>query len=305
MKYANKKYLTWAIPLIAFGLFLALFEGISAKYIFNRDYYDNQAHARDAYVTIDILGDTNELDQLTRTIELYGGGKQTFAFAVQNYFDELRVSTDRTEYSISVESEIDGVPAGYTGWSITRNQAAMNTAASVLAGGSMKQDQYLLTMNDGYENGTEVTVTVAATRPYTKTMVLKFILYTDKADVFYRVEDSAGQAYATLVVMSGVEIGAEGLAVNWGSVNHSSNLLQVDTTDRYVHDSDMTLTTNNPGTGFLTQFTCTRKIEKDSSIQIYFFKKDMTKDYSTEKDLPVTKTNNIYTIYIREKGANG
>ncbi len=296
-KNMHKTLALWLLPLAALGLVLALTSGLTAKYFTTEVFTDNQAGAGDAYFTLDILGDTNELDQLDRTISLYGGGSQSFAFSVQNFFDLLRYSSVVTEYQLSLTVS----DPAYTGASLVYNDAAVNTENTfTLAGGSAQSHRYVLSFADGYADGTEVTVCVSGTAPYTKEMSLTFELKTAPSGVRYRVEDGPGQDYATLVIMSDINIPVGQLEVDWSAVNAQANTLQVDMTNPYVHDANaLTHTVNNPNGGYLTSFFTTKAIPEDGSIQIYFFKKDTSLNLSTNGDLVASMSNDRYFINIQ------
>lgn len=295
------------LPIIAFTLIflLGLIGGLSARYIFNSEYSDNQAKADGFYFTIDLLGDTNETEELTKTIHLYGGKKQKVTFKVQNYFDALRISQDKIIYSVAknVTTE-DGEETEYTknylGKIGLKKDGQVYTSDETL---EVKSEgtahSYELTMPEEYQDNTTVTITVISSEPYKKEMKLNFVLHPYEADVTWRIEDKEESVTASLIIMSDIELEEKQLKIDWSAINQSANVLQIDTTDEDVLD-ELDLTTNDPNSSWLSVAMNTKEIEKSGSIKIVFFKSNPNVNYATVADQAAEfdSTNNIYLVKI-------
>lgn len=277
LKKINIKNRTAKIVIIAFAaLLVCLITGISAKYIIENRGKLTQARALDFYFTVDLLGDTNELSELETDLHLFGGGEKTVSFNVQNYFDTLRINDKDIVYTASLECS----DASYSNKATFTSQPADFT---MKASGGSQQDEFTVKFPAGYETaGKTVTVTavIKSSRPYVKEMKINFILHSDDAPLTYRVEDNAGDNFATLIVMANTDVGAGKLHVDWSSINASANVLQIDTTSPYILDGTLSLNSNTPGDSYLKSVTTTRNMAKGESIQIYFFKSDPNANYN-------------------------
>lgn len=287
------------VPQLIVVLILALILGISAKYISERPHEDNQAKADKFYFTVDLLGDTNAENELEGTYDICGGGQKEVTFSVKNYFDSLRITETDVKYKVSVESSNT-----YNSFSLTCAEASVDVNEEITMSKSVgaKSHAYTLTMNEGYADGTVITVTIASSAPYQKTMKLHFVLNTVGAAVTYRVEDAPGVAYATLIIMTNVDIDAEGIMVDWSNINQAENILQVDTTNPYVLDADLKLTGKNaiPLKGYLSKIYTTQEMVVGESISIYFFKTDKSANYSkgSETTPIIAEKNGVYEVFI-------
>lgn len=274
-------------------LLLSLVVGISAKYIYDTIGEKTQAVALDFYFTIDALGDTNEMDELETDIHLFGGGEKNVAFAVQNYFDTLRINEKDIKYTVELQCN----DAGYENKAVFTQEPDNYTME---ASSGRHQDEFIVKLPTGYEQqGKTVTVTavVKSSSPYVKEMKLNFVLHSEDAPLTYRVEDNTGDNFATLIVMSNDDIPAGKLLIDWSAINQSENVLQIDTTSPHVLDGTLELDSNDPSTSFLKQVTTTRSIAKGESIQIYFFKSNPNENYNIP-DTAVTPVSGIYNISI-------
>jgi len=271
--------------------------GVGAKYIKEFASVRNQIRANEFFFTVDLLGDTQEYSDLDKEIHLFGGEAKSLTFNVQNYFDDLRINDKNITYTVSATCN-----TSYNGFTLT--QGGNTPAASYTLTKDVANHQaFTLALAEGYatlEQNSVVTVTVRSTVPYTKTMKLKFVLHGQPEPVVYRVEDQPGATYATLIVMVSEPVAANQLALNWSSVNQNANVLQIDTNNKYVLDDTLELTTNTPGT-YLQGATLTRSLQEKESMQIYFFKTDPTKDYSTVGDIVAPKENGAYQVVIQER----
>lgn len=279
-KSNNKRRVTPMMVVIALVLTLSLVVGIGARYIYIRSTTRlTQVSALDFYFTVDVLGDTNELTELEKDIYLFGGNTQTATFSVLNYFDELRTNSKAIDYTVKVEDD----NANYDSYTLTSGAESTPLAPSYTftEGGTKQSNDFTLTMNAGYTKTTKVTVTVKSSSPYVKEMKLNFILSRNDAPMKYRVDDKAGNNYATLIIMANEAIAADKIQVSWSDVNATENKLQLDTTSPHVLDGTVIPAANKPASnGYISTITTTRAIKANESIQIYLFKADPNEDYS-------------------------
>jgi len=267
------------------------------KYLANSGYQDNQVVPKTFYFTVDMLGDTvpgSQEHPSTQEFNIYGGGAKTLTFNVQNYFDDTRINAEEITYTASISNEStfnDGLSLKYGG-----NAATEQT----MAGGEKTSHEYTLDFPGGYKDEDRVIVTVASSMPYKKTLTLVFKLHDHKAPVSYRVEDRVGSNYATLYLMFNEDVDKGNMEVVWSSLAEE---IFVDTTSEYILDDNLTLTTNNPATqgGTLETATITKDMKTESSILIYFFKADPSKDYSTlplGEDQAADKSESKYIVNL-------
>jgi len=300
-EYRFKKNKKTIIVLVLAALLLCLFGGVTAAYVWKNVSADNQLTARRFYFTVDLLGDTNPNDPLSRTIDLYGGNTKNFAFRVQNYFDSERISEVDAAYQVTVSSTVNATVNKVNGNDPKTVRSGL--VAYVLAPG--EDQDFNVAIPAGYADGSQVKVTIKAVAPYIKEMTLVINLHTAPARVGYYVEDSVGAPYAKLYVVTTAQLDAGKLVVDWSGYNSSGNALQIDLTNSYFIDETTYLhvSTNDPPTanGFLRTAKTTRAINAGGSIAVMFFKADPSQDYSLgDEESPVTAHENsgVFTVYI-------
>lgn len=270
---------------------------VVAKYVKEKNSVINIS-SDEFYFTVDLLGDTNSEDSLEKTFQFYGGDKKEVTFSVQNYFDEFRITESDIKYTISLDVNL---PTGsvYDSSSVLINDLSDKT----LAKSAKSSNLYTLTVPEGYDNNTEVVITISSTIPYTKTMKLTFVLKTFESEVSYYVIDSAKSLYAELFVTTNVPIPVGKLLVDFSNINSSSNALQVDMTNMYLIDKNGVLNKIEDGETYLKKVNNTIMINTGEAISIKFFKGDISKDYSLESTNinGVSEENEkIYKIIITE-----
>ncbi len=301
----NKKAMPLLFLVVGVAL-LCLMSGILAKYIKTTDDPGNQVGAKDFYFTIDLFkvvdsepeqDDENQI--VERTFGLYGGGQNQLNFKVQNFFDDLRINGEEITYTISYETT-DGLAAVLTNTTTNEVIDAKKADITLVAGESGTSHTYnIKATSDPIPEGSKMIVTVEATKPYAKKMVLTVELHPEQYDVLYRLEDVAGQSYAKLIIMAGVAVDAEKLNIDWSAINTSGNVLQIDTTNTKILGEDKSLDgTNDPGTGYLSKATNAVALNENESVAIYFFKADPSQDYTIE-DTVAALTDGKYQIIIK------
>lgn len=298
-----------AVPLLVLAVgvvLLCLVGGLRAKYVTVDEQDNNQASANDFYFSIDLLAATDQYSGqdenavTERTVDLYGATQTSLTFQVRNFFDTLRVNPADITYTVTYTADKD-VPVKVENGSSTVTSGASFT----LTGGGQDADQFTVSAPDNQVEQGKITVTVKSSVPYVKEMKLTIVLHPQQYDVLYRVEDTAGDPYATLIIMAGKPGGVDAgsIRVDWSAINGTDNVLQVDSTNTFVNPSG-TL----PGVGaddktFLKEFISAKKIDENGSVAIYFFKQDPSKDYSMA-DTVAEAVDGVYRVILTETATN-
>lgn len=269
------------LPILILLLVIGLCAGALAAYRSTQG-ADSTATAQEFYFTLDLLGDTLLDEDCTREIHLYGGNAKTLKFSAQNYFDSKRITQTDVTYTTALSGSY--ASSSYAS-SVTLNPD--DNAGTTLSGGS--KTDYTLDIPVGYAEGDRVEVSFTSSAPYAKILKLIFVLHTDTHPMFYRVEDSVDGVYASLVIMTNVDIPAGKLTVDWSAVTNTEgtkqkdeNILQIDSTNRYVQNGDLQIELP-AGATHLSSVTVTKDLKAGQSIEIYFFKTDPKVNYSVEK----------------------
>lgn len=297
-----------AVPLLALAVVvvvLCFVGGLRAKYVAIDEHEKNQFSANDFYFSIDLLAatdqyagdDENEITE--REIHLYGAGQNRLTFQVRNFFDDLRVNPADITYTVSYSANVSAE------LTVGGNQVTSG-ASYTLSKNSKDYDEFTISAPNNTVEGGKITVTVASTVPYVKTMTLTVVLHPQQYDVLYRVEDNAGDPYARLIVMvgkpEGVQVGK--INVDWSAINATSNILQVDSTNTFVnlsgvHGENEMDDTNN----FVQKFTSKEVVDGNGSVAIYFFKKYPDQNYSMANTV-AKEVNGVYQVILNAPATN-
>lgn len=245
------------------------------------------------------------------TWNLYGGGAHEITFELRNYYDDLRITQGQIPYTVSVEAKtpadesgssnpIQGLatvsdhptdPAGTTGSEIS---GALGSAGSE---GKAVQEITLSIADEQtvpYDDGTEVIVTIQSTSPYKKIMKLHFLLYQVDTYLSYEIQDSVGSPYAELILMAN-SVGTESTGsvqpyLTWPkdlSIDNTNGLTYT-YGDAFVQQSGMTD----------RNMQISRALRAKESESIYFFKADVSKNYSKQRTIVNKNEENNYVILI-------
>ncbi len=252
------------------------------------------------YFTVDLFGNVNLDNSQKKTLSLYGGEDKNVGFSVQNYFDALRINQQTTSYKISVSCSDEN----YTGFNLTDGTGeSVTDTVYEIAGQVQSENSYNLSILSGYKNETAITVTVNTISPYKKTFILEIKLFSDDSPLLYMVDDSAGAPYATLHLLANEQIDAGTVIVKLSSVNTSSNILLVDSTNNYVLNDDQTMPNSNYEGDILTNFVITKPLKKNQGVEIILFK-TKTQINCSKGDMKLSADvlggNMIITIEIEE-----
>ena len=204
----------------------------AAKYA-HKETGEKNATSEEFYFTSDLLTSDG-----SKRYEL-PVGTTSVTFELRNYADDLRWGASDVSYTYSVDGGAE------TSGKIVRN-ASKGTAVSVTV--------------DGLSAG-EHTVTATSTSPYAQTLSAKFVIADADTGLSTRVEDSSGDAYATLIVSTKEYEG--NITVSW-----PVGVIADQTQDEFKD------TSGNAGGSIPT------RVEKYSSYSFRFFKTDASKNYS-------------------------
>lgn len=278
------------VTLIAFVALIT--SPMLAKYLREED-RNVGVNAEKFYFTVDLLGDTVIDTQLSKSFDLYGGDDKQLSFNVQNYFDDFRITESNVKYNVSYQVVL---PTGST--YDTSKVTLTNAGDKTLTGNTKSSLKYDLSILDGYDNGTEVVVTIKSTVPYVKEMTLTFMLNTFSSEYSYYIIDSVNSLYAELIITTNINIPVKGLIIDFSQVNTTSAVLQIDASNTYLldkKDGNLVLETNKvpDGQTFLTSVTNTIAINAGEAVSFKFFKSDITKNYS----LSNTQGNGVSSVY--------
>lgn len=181
----NRKKAIIPVALIALLLCVLAAGTLVAKYISERD-SDGVVRASNFYFTSDFLDDKEHT--LTP-------GSTSVSFTVGNHADELRYSEVDINYTVEVKLKDSGTSAakveikGGTGTSVAGN-------TGMLATGSVKDDT--VTISD-LEAGKTYEVTAVGKGGYTKTLKATIVVPVSGPQLYYHIDDSAGE-YTLLTV---------------------------------------------------------------------------------------------------------
>lgn len=326
MKSQHKFHRKRTILVLAVILILSVTVVVMAKYLRSFEPVSGIMTSDKFYFTTDLLGDSTMVDSSGEnpgsgyvyedvqegTWNLYGGGAHEITFELRNYYDDLRITQGQISYTVSVEaktpadesgssSSITGLatvsdhptdPVGTTGSEIS---GALGSAGSE---GKAVQEITLSIADEQtvpYDDGTEVIVTIQSTSPYKKIMKLHFLLYQVDTYLSYEIQDSVGSPYAELILMAN-SVGTESTGsvqpyLTWPkdlSIDNTNGLTYTYKTD-FVQQGGMTDRKN---------MQISRALRAKESESIYFFKADVSKNYSKQRTIVNKNDENNYEILI-------
>lgn len=221
------------------------------------------------YFTVNLLGDTNEEEDLSKEYNLYGGDSKEIPFIIQNYFDELRITKSKTVFNVEV---VEG-----------NEYASINLVGDQELNGNVSDSKTcMLSIVEGYSDETVVKVKISSKSPFIKTMYLSFKLHTFSSNLQVGLKDSVGSLYLELVISANTLIPKNHIIINYADINNTNDALQVDITNNYVLDEDNTLGTNKlpDGKAFLQEVVITRDLKLGEAIDLYFFKANPSLNYA-------------------------
>ncbi|WP_418746426.1 hypothetical protein [Frisingicoccus sp.] len=326
MKSQHKFHRKRTILVLAVILILSVTVVVMAKYLRSFEPVSGIMTSDKFYFTTDLLGDSTMVDSSGEnpgsgyvyedvqegTWNLYGGGAHEITFELRNYYDDLRITQGQIPYTVSVEAK---TPADESGSSnpiqglatISDNSADPDgTTGSEISGalgsagseGKAVQEITLSIADEqtvSYVDGTEVIVTIQSTSPYKKIMKLHFLLYQVDTYLSYEIQDSVGSPYAELILMAN-SVGTE----STGSVQPYLTWpkdLSIDNTNglTYTYETDFE---QQSGMTDRKNMQISRALRAKESESIYFFKADVSKNYSKQRTIVNKNDENNYEILI-------
>lgn len=322
MKSQHKFHRKRTILVLAVILILSVTVVVMAKYLRSFEPVSGIMTSDKFYFTTDLLGDSTMVDSSGEnpgsgyvyeavqegTWNLYGGGAHEITFELRNYYDDLRITQGQISYTVSVEAK---TPADESGSSnsvsglATVSDNSADPAGTVISGalgsagseGKAVQEITLSIADEQtvpYVDGTEVIVTIQSTSPYEKIMKLHFLLYQVDTYLSYEIQDSVGSPYAELILMAN-SVGTESTGsvqpyLTWPkdlSIDNTNGLTYTYETD-FVQQSGMTD----------RNMQISRALRAKESESIYFFKADVSKNYSKQRTIVNKNDENNYVILI-------
>lgn len=320
MKSQHKFHRKRTILVLAVILVLIVVAVVVAKYLRSFQPVSGIMTSDKFYFTTDLMGDSTMVDSSGEnpgngyvyedvqegTWNLYGGGTHEITFELHNYYDDLRITQGQISYTVNVEAK---VPAGEGGNGspipglATVSDSSADPAGTAISGtlkeaGTEEKAVQKITLSIldeqtvSYEDGTEVIVTIQSTSPYEKIMKLHFLLYQVDTYLSYEIQDSIGSPYAELILMANsVGTGPSGSVqpyLNW------SQDLSIDNTNGLTYGADFVqqagMTTRN--------MQISRALRAKESESIYFFKADVSKNYSKQRTIVNKNAEDKYVIPV-------
>lgn len=249
----------YSFLLLFLFLFLSLPLHSLAKY-FYLQLYDHYLVSKKFYFESDFLS----LEGKNYTLENYGGtGDYIFSLNLFNYLNLEDYSEEDISYDIS--------------FSCSQNVSCKKTSekSHVLKGEKASKDKIniLLTPNEVHD-GEEITLNITAktTSSYTKVLKGSVTFKVKNYGLTYFVEDSANALYLKLH-LTNLETKLQKVKLSF-----SKDLLSIDTTNPLVYEGNNTLESD-----YIKESEISLDSQKEAVI--YFYKKDITKDYSLAKDI--------------------
>ena len=274
----RKIYILFIVLLLAVATTFCGYVG--AKYIREKQ-SDIVVTSKDFFFTVDLLGDTINDEDLSKSYVLAGGDSKEIIFYIQNYFDDYRICDTDVKYKVSMN--ITSTNSSYDSNSIVlSNQVDVE---HLLNKNTKDLDKWTLSIPEGYGNNTKIEISIKSSSPYVKEMKLEFSCMTYDKEYSYEVIDEVNSPIAKLIVKTNVDIPAKSLTVDFSSINSTSNVLQIDVTNPYIVDlvdGIPTLNTNKlpDGQTYYKSIVNTIKISAGEAIEIIFYKTDLSKNYS-------------------------
>ncbi len=287
----RKKLISCAAAVLACALIIIAVCGhVFAKYASSESFNGNQVSIDDFYFTADILGDSVDESTSEKTINIYGGGSQTLAFSVRNYFDSLRVTSSAVTYTISVSStstsaEVKDSNQTTTICSVTTGGTATSSGITISSGSGSQSTEYKLVIS-AFSAADTVTVTITSSSPFVKTLTLKFVLNVASSGVYCELRNnSTTSSYIELVLSTDVALSSDVVTISWSGLSE----LQFDNTNSYFALADSST----------TSAVSKKAIAADASISVKFFKSSSSsKIYSVSTPNVVSNGGSIESVTI-------
>lgn len=238
------------IMAVAFVL-IATLAVVFAKYVF-QETDTKEIGSSEIYFTSDFLSKNGQTYTLA-------AGTTSITIELRNYEDSLRWSEKDIAYSYTAKKR--GTD------SIVKEGSGMITRTS-------DNGSAVTVTIDGLETGT-YDVSATATAPFTETLKGTFTIPAERDGISYSVSDSEGSSYVLLTVAA--ERYSGNVEISW-----PQGVIPDSTQDAFAKIT--TWQNNNYAAGKLSV-----TVDPYSSYTYRFFKKDVTKDYSSSQEIKAVK----------------
>lgn len=319
-KNARKILIIWLI----FSALCFLVPAASAKY---QSFYQAKplvVTSDSFYFSVDLTGDSKMengrfSEKEEETYHLYGGSCHTIPMRLCNYYDSLRITQTKIQYQVSLEASAglasvkmadqDGNLYTFAGENKNAEPLIQGTFGTDDAESACEPEEQELILeiepyaNENYQDGEEVKVVIESTAPYEKTMELHFVLHREEQDLSYEIQDSPGNAYAKLIMKNRVpnEEGGDNLArpyISWPEE------LSIDQTNDLTYQWDAGrgefVQQSIESQDAIRKMQISRALKMNESCSVYFFKSDVTRDYTKEPTIVQPDSDGNLEILISE-----
>lgn len=229
------------LPLIVFG-----------KYLYYKT-YEFYLTTNNFYFYSNYLS----LDNKKFTINNWGGsGNYNISVDLYNYSNDLKYTSDDIEYEVTCNSS-------------SNVTCSVNNGSGVLYGNMKGSKDVGITIipKEDLKTGDEVEVEVIAKSKTIYNKILKATFKILVTDIDYNIVDSSGSLYASLDISNLGDVSKE------VTLTFDNSKVNIDTTNKLVING-----TNTNKNGFISSSVIT--LEPGSDYSIYFYKKDISKNYS-------------------------
>ena len=214
---------------------------------------------------------SNILTTDNKTYEVHGwDGKSQYSISLnlQNYEDELRITSDDLKYDFSAISKTDGI-----------NVTTLGETSGTLIGNSKEQKQIDIKINPSKVIATgeyaEIELSAKSSSPYEKEIKATFKIYSQKLSVYdVDLKDSNDEDYAKLYIST--QNLKEPL-----NITYDNTKVILDTNSDILQNIAIT-TSGNKNKISLT-------LEKNSNYSIGFIKKDSSYNLTLNTDIIISK----------------
>lgn len=276
------------------------------------------------YFSVDLTGDSKMengrfSEKEEETYHLYGGARHTIPMRLRNYYDSLRITQTKIQYRVSVEAleGLASVKMADQDEIFCMSQGENERVKSSIQGTLGREDtesacepeeqELILEIepyaNENYQDGEEVKVVIESTAPYEKTIELHFVLHREEHDLSYEIQDSPGNAYAKLIMKNRVPNEGEGDDLARPYIIWPEEL-SIDQTNplTYQLDADHQELAHQliESQDAIRKMQISRALKMNESCSVYFFKSDVTRDYTKELTIVHPDSDGYLEIFISE-----
>lgn len=312
---------------IVFSVICFFVSSVSAKYQSSYQAELRVVTSDSFYFSVDLTGDSKMengrfSEKEEKTYHLYGGSRHTVSMSLRNYYDSLRVTQTKIQYQVNLEAS-----AGLASVKMADQDGLLHTfqgenaEAEPLIQGTLGRDdegsvcgpeerELILELepysNQNYQDGEEVKLVIESTAPYKKTIELHFILHREEQNLSYEIQDSPGNVYAELIMKNRVP--NEG----WGDDSVRPYIiwpkeLSIDQTNPLTYQWDAEhqefVQQSIEDQDAIRKMQISRTLKMNESCSVYFFKSDVTQDYTKETTILHPDSDGNWEIFIPKANA--